>query len=84
MKEKSEDEKRAKEILQRLLDSYPCKTCNKFKKYKNEIATVWKNAGGYKDSYSKEIHSRISMKHIEHVEEVHLPNADEWKILQLN
>ena len=81
MNQKTDNEKRATEILERLLDSYPCKTCDKFKKYISEIRSAWINSGGYKDSYSKEIISRINMKRIEHVEEVHLPSKEEWEIL---
>ena len=72
-----------KTILQKYLDSYPCKQCNKFKRYDNEMKNIWRLTGGH-TTRSDEINHLMHSEYLAHIEEKHLPSKEEWEVLKKN
>ena len=72
----------ADEILQRLIDSYPCKDCTKFKKYVTEVRGFWKFTGGARLESDDEIINRIQNRFMQHMQAKHLPSDKEWGVLR--
>jgi len=78
------DTKLQKEILQKYLESYPCKTCEQFKRFEREANGWSRMTGGFtgmnndKDNFVVKLHHQF----IEHIKDKHLPNEKEWEILK--
>ena len=69
-----------KTILQKYLDSYPCKQCNKFKRFDNEMKNAYRLSGGGKNP--TELNQLMHGEYLEHIEEKHLPSKEEWEVLK--
>ncbi len=72
-----------KQVLQKYLDSFPCKQCIKFKRYENELNGLSKYSGGYTGGNDKAgIQSLMHTAYLEHIEKNHLPSNEEWEVLK--
>ena len=78
----TENQKRTKEILEKYLGTYPCIKCDQFKKYERELNGAKQTT--HFETVVEKFEDAIRFSHvnfIHHIEEIHLPTEEEWKII---